>query len=167
MYTGNTLAAEGGARLLHAGQRYGGRPYVAHLAEVVDLLPDDATETEHCAAWLHDVVEDCGMTTKSIAFWWWPEVATIVAAVTNQPKVGKYRPPTDWKRIAGAGPSAVAVKVADRLANVRECVRTGHSLLRRYQCEYPAMRATLMPVGGVRLAERWAELDQLLDWKMA
>lgn len=163
-YTGNTLTAEGGARLLHAGQRYGDRPYIAHLAEVVDLLPYDATETEHCAAWLHDSIEDSGMTAKSIAFWWWPEVAVVVGAVTNAQKVGKYRPPTDWKRIASAGPSAAAVKVADRLANVRECVRTGHTLLGRYRREYPAMRAALMPVGGVRLAARWAELDALLGW---
>lgn len=150
------MAARCYASRCHAGQTYGKSPYTSHLRQVESLLPDDASEDECCAAWLHDVVEDCGASVDAIGGVWGPDVAGVVAALTK---------PTTWDRIAGAGPSAVAVKVADRLANVRECVRTGHSLLTRYRREYPAMRSALMPVGGVRLAERWAELDRLLGWE--
>lgn len=48
----------------HAGQtRWGGEPYITHPEAVVkSLIGEDDLPEIHAAAWLHDVMEDCGVT---------------------------------------------------------------------------------------------------------
>lgn len=137
----------------HAGQRYGSKSYYFHLHDVVRALPADASPLEECAAWLHDVVEDTAITVECLRALFPAYVCDIVEALTK---------PTTWERIAAAGPSAVAVKVADRVANVRACVASGDSRPAKYRREYSSMRAALEPVGGERLRERWRYLDEVL-----
>ncbi|MGG7568138.1 HD domain-containing protein [Rhodovulum sp. DZ06] len=92
-----------------------GAPYFDHLdrvAEAHDRLFPHAPEEETHAAWLHDVIEDCGVTEAEIlARGYAPAVARIVAAVT---KTGPA-PYGEWVAgIAASGDAgAMRVKIAD------------------------------------------------------
>ena len=58
------------ARKAHGGQKrkFSNEPYIHHPARVAAramLLPE-TTEALVCAAWLHDVVEDCGVSLQTL-----------------------------------------------------------------------------------------------------
>ncbi len=54
---------------------------------------------------------------------------------------------------------AATLKLADRLANVRECKRTGDSRLDMYRREQPKLREALAGLGDQRL---WDALNEAL-----
>lgn len=59
------LKAKEFATRAHTGQlrKYTGTPYIEHPEAVVELVRSvEHTEEMLAAAWLHDVVEDCGVT---------------------------------------------------------------------------------------------------------
>lgn len=65
-------------------------PYIAHPMAVASLvLEHGGGEDVFCAALLHDVIEDCGVTEERLSGIFGETVVTIVKAVTN--------PPIDWK----------------------------------------------------------------------
>ena len=106
------LAAE-----LHAGQRdKAGEPYLGHLTRVVQNLTrlfPDASEAEQHAAWLHDSIEDTGITADALrARGYGERVIETVEAVTKPVDTHDYQ---DWiKTIAASGNiSAMRVKLAD------------------------------------------------------
>ena len=50
-------------------RKYTGEPYIVHPAEVVAILYKYGTTEEQAAAgWLHDTVEDTGVTSEIIYF---------------------------------------------------------------------------------------------------
>lgn len=57
------------ARHVHRDQKrkYTGNPYADHLAEVAGIMATiEATDMMIAVAWLHDCVEDCGVTLEEI-----------------------------------------------------------------------------------------------------
>jgi (p)ppGpp synthase/HD superfamily hydrolase len=105
------------AGMLHAAQvDKAGAPYIGHLARVsrhLRLLFPDATEAERHAAWLHDSIEDAGMTRERLlALGYAPEVIATIEAVTKPADGTPYQ---QWiERIADSGDvSAMRVKRAD------------------------------------------------------
>ena len=73
---------------LHAEQSYGHLPYAAHLDAVADVLRrighgDDPVLMS--AAYLHDAIEDQGVTREQIAARFGERVADIVDAVSDPP----------------------------------------------------------------------------------
>lgn len=60
------------ARDAHKGQsrKYTGRPYIVHPMNVAVLVKNHYTGPHYdeaiAAAWLHDVVEDCGVKLRTI-----------------------------------------------------------------------------------------------------
>ena len=122
-------AAEFAARA-HAGQRRkGGRvPYVNHAIEVARLVAEDGRGPETvAAALLHDVVEDSDATVAQMESAFGPEVARIVAALTDAPDwadlPASERKALQAAHIAGAPEEARAVKIADQTSNVRDVGR--------------------------------------------
>ncbi|WP_162375648.1 hypothetical protein [Ancylobacter sp. TS-1] len=108
------------ARRLHEGQfDKAGKPYVGHIERVVANLLNrwpDAGADEIDAAWLHDAIEDCGVTEQSLrALGVSGETCRIVAAVTR-PAGSDY---LDWiGTLARSGDRAVIrVKLADNEDN--------------------------------------------------
>jgi (p)ppGpp synthase/HD superfamily hydrolase len=105
----------------HGNQSYGAFPYVVHLAaveEVISRFGLGHTVEFRAAAWLHDVLEDTGLTRDAIEMEFGPNVANLVWAVTDgeganraERKAAVY---PKIRRIDGA----IYIKLADRIANV-------------------------------------------------
>lgn len=117
------------AALAHAGQtRASGEPYFTHPVSVAGILLEFAAADRAllCAALLHDVIEDCGVSEQSLAEDFGAEVAEIVAGVTkfDQTRVGlggNAKEETLRKLLtAGAQDQRIfSLKCADRLHNLR------------------------------------------------
>lgn len=71
----------------HAGarRRWTGEPYISHPARVVGLLEAFGINNPDiiAAAWLHDVVEDCGVTVDTIAKRFGVVTALLVEELTK------------------------------------------------------------------------------------
>ena len=149
----------------HGEQTYGRLPYVVHLDEVASLVPDDPAL--RAVAYLHDVLEDTSVTFATLAERFGPTIAEAVELVTDpEGESRRVRKAKLHARLAGltlvapAPPLALHVKVADRLANVRACVRSNDDRLHVYRLEHLEFRpATFRP--GL-CDPLWTELDALL-----
>jgi guanosine-3',5'-bis(diphosphate) 3'-pyrophosphohydrolase len=113
------------ARSAHAGQTRGehGRPYLEHPIQVAELLEREGYPEETIvSALLHDVVEDSGLTVGDVVESFGITVGELVAALTDDPSI------EDWEErklalraeVAGAGPQALAIYTADKLANLQD-----------------------------------------------
>lgn len=80
-------AAEFAARA-HATQKrkYSDEPYIVHPCAVVQIARPFVTEDGLCAAWLHDVVEDCGIQLDRIRSEFGKRVCEIVSGLTSWTK---------------------------------------------------------------------------------
>jgi len=151
------------AAVKHGSQTYGGLPYTHHLAAVELVLrrfgygdnhPDDRDLLT--AAWLHDVVEDTGTKLKEVSEMFGDRVASLVGAVTNEPgESRKVRAALTYPKTRSVR-GAVALKLADRIANVEH----GGKLVEMYRNEYEDFRRSLHTPGDCDAM--WAHLDSLL-----
>lgn len=103
-------------------RKYTGEPYATHCAEVADLVRTvPHTEEMLAAAWLHDTVEDCGVTVETLAELFGDHVAMLVWELTDQSKGStenrKARKAEDRLHLSKASPEAQTVKYADLLSN--------------------------------------------------
>lgn len=110
------------AMALHLHQKdKAGAPYFAHLDSVVGRLLTmfpDVSDEEIDAAYLHDVIEDCGVTSAQLLDMGVRGGAIrIIEAVTKPDPCPDY---LDWIRsIAASGNvSAIRVKIADNADNL-------------------------------------------------
>ena len=110
----------------HAGQdRKGdGSPYIRHPVEVARLLHREGVgdDVTMAAALLHDVVEDTGVEAAEIRERFGGEVHGLVEAMTEDKAIEPYRARKEHHReqVEAAGPAAVRIYVADKLANLRD-----------------------------------------------
>ncbi len=150
------------ARKRHAdaGKRYGDRPYWAHLHEVVLLLAEHGLFEPHLSAgYLHDVVEDTPTTREEVRTEFGPDVEALVWAVTGQGKNRRERSADAFTKILAlrdARPDLdpTSLKLADRVANVRECVRTGDPRLTMYRDEQVKFASALAGAGHPALWDK-------------
>lgn len=149
----------------HGDQKYGGdKPYVKHLDDVHGVLREYGVTDRDLltAAYLHDTLEDTHVTYRELADRFGRHVADIVRSVTLIPR---------WKTSGHAeqhdrttrertvkNPLGVKLKLADRIANMRQSVRDKSPKLAMYQREYPAFRSVLYRDED---APMWRELDRL------
>jgi (p)ppGpp synthase/HD superfamily hydrolase len=119
------------AALTHTGQTRKGaakEPYINHLAEVAALVAD-ATHGRDAnlviAAWLHDAVEDRGITREEIASSFGEDVADVVLEVTDDKSLPKEkRKRLQVETVAGKSPRARLLKLADKTSNVGAVVES-------------------------------------------
>jgi (p)ppGpp synthase/HD superfamily hydrolase len=111
----------------HVDQRRKGAsetPYINHLAEVAYLVAEatgGADTNLVIAGLLHDAIEDTGVTRAEIEREFGGDVATLVAAVTDD----KSLPKAERKRLqVETAPSkpdrARLLKIADKISNLRD-----------------------------------------------
>ena len=162
----------------HGDQKYGDQPYVVHLDEVADIIRTVRIgESQHVTAllvvaYLHDVVEDTDATVEMVRDEFDSGtntgISAAVAAVTDEPGENrKARKRATYMKMRNLGGPycqiPCLVKLADRLANVRLCVREKKDgLFKMYRKEHEAFRLAVY-----RDYEDWQplmdELDGLLD----
>lgn len=130
MSRGLILEAAYFARAKHEGQtrKMTGAPYIHHPGRVamrVTLL--GASDEEIAAAWLHDVVEDCGVPISEIESRFGPAVAGLVHGLTNVYKAEAYpemnrraRKDAELRRIFEQPRAVRRIKLVDRIDNLGE-----------------------------------------------
>ncbi len=110
------LKAKSFAEKYHASQfrKDGITPYITHPATVVGLLKRMGINDENilAAAWLHDVIEDCGVSIEKLNKEFNPEVSRIVSQLTRDCSREKY-----LERIKNADYSVKIIKIADVVHN--------------------------------------------------
>lgn len=123
-----TRAADFAARR-HADQRRKGtarEPYVNHLAEVATLLAESVEEPNAwlvAAGWLHDTIEDTETTHDELVQLFGSKVADLVAEVTDDTSLSKAeRKRLQVERAPHKSPDAKAIKIADKISNLRSLV---------------------------------------------
>ena len=164
-------AAKAYAHLYHVErgrQMYGVVTYTHHLADVEEILRSFGIEDPDLlvASWLHDIVEDTEVKLRDVLENFGEDVAHLVSAVTNEPGENrKVRALLTYPKIREAGDKAIALKLADRIANTRK----GGGSLKMYQREYPEFRRALysdVPSKDVpSLHVMWGRLDEIMGWK--
>lgn len=155
------------ADFMHGDQKYAAQRYVTHLDAVAEIVTDRG-EDAVVIAYLHDSVEDTPLLGASIENIFGATVAACVDAVTDPPGANrKERKAGSYAKLAAIEVGsqrelALVVKAADRLANVRACVREKNTqLLEMYRGEQPTFRSA---VRREALNEEWVrEIDALVS----
>lgn len=172
-YNNRVMKARAFAAGAHAGQLYGIEPYTKHLDMVVQVLIDfELTESATlCIGYLHDVIEDTRVTKGDLEREFGTEIAANVDLVSDRRdlpnrkarKADLYRRMKKVKEATTDRPwKALAVKAADRYANVKTCIATrNRGLLAMYKKEHAEFRVAVQRDWD-GLEELWAELDELL-----
>jgi (p)ppGpp synthase/HD superfamily hydrolase len=99
-------------------------PYIRHPEAVVGLLKSIGIKDEDilCAAWLHDVVEDCCVAKETIEETFNPNIARIVGALTRDVDRHSYK-----NRIQNADFPVKIIKLADYIHNCFDLNKKGVS----------------------------------------
>ena len=111
----------------HRDQPYGESPYIYHLDAVDTVLREIGYQELHpvrIAAWLHDCVEDAGVTTEQLEKKFGPYVTQLVWRVTNEDGANRKERALKTYPKTAANEDAVALKLADRIANIENSLRT-------------------------------------------
>lgn len=121
-------------------RKYTLEPYIVHPAAVVELVRGVClVEEVLAAAWLHDTVEDTGSTIIDIEEHFGPDVAALVAMVTNPEQLPgtnrMNRKRAHFLHTANASGEAQTIKLADIIDNTREILRYDPHFARVYLIE--------------------------------
>lgn len=105
-------------------RKYTHEPYIVHPAEVAGIVASvPHTDEMLAAAWLHDTVEDTGVTNEIIRAEFGDKVAELVGWLTDvsRPEQGNraVRKAIDRAHSASAPAEAQTVKLADLISNTR------------------------------------------------
>jgi (p)ppGpp synthase/HD superfamily hydrolase len=143
-------------------RKYTHEPYIVHPAEVVSIVRSvPHTEAMLAAAWLHDVVEDTGVTIETVRAEFGTEVADLVSWLTDvsRPEDGNraHRKARDREHTAAAPAEAQTVKLADLISNTRSIMAHDPKFAVTYLEEKRALLA-VMTRGDAGLHARASEL---------
>jgi (p)ppGpp synthase/HD superfamily hydrolase len=120
------LAAAHFAAVCHAGQKRkgeAGEPYINHLIEVAELIASSSPELDTnlvMAGFLHDTVEDTGVTRQQLEARFGSDVASLVMEVTDDKSLPKEtRKALQVENAPRKSPRAQTLKLADKISNLR------------------------------------------------
>jgi len=154
-----------------ANQLYDGKAYVTHLQDVVNVLMDfDVTDRSIlAAAYLHDIMEDCKVPRSVLDELFGVDVGMLVWCVTDEEGVNrKERKAKTYGKIK-ANDNAVAIKLADRIANVEHSIQSKNirmfKMYRKEMADFTAALYTpnLLESMWNRLREAIAEGTRVFD----
>ena len=139
-------------------RKYTGEPYIVHPAEVVSIVRSvPHTEAMLAAAWLHDVVEDTGVTLETVRAEFGDEVATLVGWLTDvsRPDHGNRatRKAVDRAHSAAAPAEAQTVKLADLISNTRSIMAHDEKFAKTYLEEKRLLLAVMHKADRTLFAE--------------
>jgi (p)ppGpp synthase/HD superfamily hydrolase len=121
-------------------RKYTNEPYIVHPAEVVAILKTvPHTEAMIAAAWMHDVVEDTGVSIELVRAEFGSEVSDLVGWLTDvsRPEQGNRatRKAIDRAHTAAAPSEAQTIKLCDLISNTRSIVEHDPEFARVYLAE--------------------------------
>ncbi len=152
----------------HEGQvrKYTGEPYIGHPVAVAKLVREAGFDDEViAAAYLHDVVEDCGITPAQIEEDFSVRVRRLVGEVTDvsRPEDGnrKTRKALDRDHLATASPEGKSIKLADIIDNTVSIIERDP----KFAVVYLREKALLLPVLADGNAALWQRASrQVADY---
>jgi hypothetical protein len=129
-------------------RKYNNQPYQVHLKAVAELVASVSDDPEMiAAAWLHDTVEDTPATFGNIEREFGPQIASLVAELTDVSKPGdgnrSVRKAIDRAHLANASSRAKTVKLADLIDNCRDICNHDPRFARVYLLEMNELLAVL------------------------
>jgi len=147
----------------HGNQMYGLHPYVVHLDDVADITKPYGEQAQ-VVAYLHDVIEDTKTTKSDIEQIFGSFIARCVQILSDeQGETRKLRKTETYKKMAsidGKETLALLVKAADRLANMRACLKDGnHKLMKMYKSESIAFKRAVFRKGLCN--DIWLDIDAI------
>lgn len=151
-------------------RKYTDEPYIIHPIEVANIIWEATRDINmRCAAVLHDVVEDCGVSILEVEAKFGTDVADLVFWLTDvsRPEDGTraVRKLIDLKHTAAALPRAKTIKLADFLSNMKNLVDLDPKFAKVYAKEKRALLPHL--IGGDReLYVRASALLQQVEDKL-
>jgi (p)ppGpp synthase/HD superfamily hydrolase len=118
-------------------RKYTNEPYIVHPREVARIIGTVPHSYEMlAAAWLHDVVEDTGVTLEVIRDEFGNDVATLVGWLTDvsRPEQGNRatRKAIDRAHTAMAPADAQTIKLADLISNCTSIVEHDSTFAKTY-----------------------------------
>lgn len=129
-------------------RKYNGLPYFVHLEEVANLYGStcggDSTGLAVC--YLHDVVEDTGVTIYDLYPHFGSEITESVRALTDIPDPSKNRATRKaetCKRISEAAPYVQNIKLCDMLSNAFDICRYDPKFAKTFLKEFWEMSVAL------------------------
>ncbi len=126
----------------HKDQKYGDKPYTYHLLSVRNFIQDNLIASAKdkgqllCAAWLHDCVEDCGVSTTELTELFEKNISDMVLNVSGFGKNRKERTQYIYNNIIASSEPirkwSATLKIADRYCNLNECFLSKSSKTEMY-----------------------------------
>jgi (p)ppGpp synthase/HD superfamily hydrolase len=114
----------------HEGERSRGTTRIEHPTAVARLLfRQGSRDRLVAAALLHDVLEDTTVTEAELEVEFGPEIAQLVAALSEDATIEDYeqRKAQLREQVAEAGEEAATIFLADKLASLQRAEATGHA----------------------------------------
>lgn len=139
-------------------RKYTHEPYIVHPAEVVGIVMTvEHTPEMLAAAWLHDVVEDTGVTIETIRAEFGNEVAELVGWLTDvsKPEQGNRatRKAIDRAHTAMAPAAAQTIKLADLISNTKSIMEHDEKFAKTYLAEKALLLEVMTKGNSVLMAE--------------
>jgi (p)ppGpp synthase/HD superfamily hydrolase len=139
-------------------RKYTFEPYIVHPAEVAMIVASRPHDPEMvAAAWLHDTVEDTGVTIEVIREEFGTRVAELVGWLTDvsRPEHGNraHRKALDRAHSAMAPAEAQTVKLADLIANTRSIMKHDVAFAKTYLEEKRLLLEVMTKGDAVLMAE--------------
>lgn len=126
-------------------RKYTGEPYWKHTERVAGTIQKAGhCDNMVCAAFLHDTIEDTGVSYESLVYEFGRFIADLVLELTDQycdPSGGnrKKRKELECKRLSRISPEAATIKYADLMDNTKSIVALDKEFAKVYLAEKRAI----------------------------
>ena len=145
----------------HQKRKYTGNPYSDHLAEVAGIV---ATVCHHdisiSVAWLHDVIEDQGVTHEELKDLFGVAVADGVMWLTDTEEGSRAtRKKLACERLSNAPAWIQTVKVADLISNTSSIVQHDPKFAVTYLAEKRQLLSVLKKANPLLLEIAWKQTE--------
>ena len=154
------------AAAAHGSQMYGDENYLFHLDQVYEVLSDFIDDADlHISAYLHDVIEDTHVSKRELKTIFGDRIADIVWAVSDgEGSSRRERKAVAYKKIQSLGDDAIAIKLADRIANVSNSRAHNARMYSMYKREQDGFKSALfISESRSEVIQMWNHLDALFS----
>jgi guanosine-3',5'-bis(diphosphate) 3'-pyrophosphohydrolase len=161
------------AQKAHSNKMYDQYPYFKHLEDVYKVgIAHGLNETDHLdilvSLWLHDSMEDCGVSYSDLKKSFNEEIAENVKCVSDNITLRnrKEKKEESYPRIRSR-PDSVVIKLCDRIANTQNSIayeveESERHFSTMYKKEYRLFRWNLHVIDHAQ--DLWKTLDNLMEW---